>query len=66
MKITIDLKLNPANGPSVARQIQYALSGLLHEAHSHELPSEITFHLPASDYGRISAAEIEAHITVKN
>lgn len=66
MEITITLKLSTDSGYSVARQLQYALSGLLHEAHGFELPSEITFHLPASDYGRVSAAEIEAHIDVKN
>lgn len=65
MKITIEMTLEDLPNLPLARQVQYALSGLLHEAHAYELPREVNFHLPPADYGRIPAADISVSISTE-
>lgn len=67
MKITITIKPDTSAGAHlISRQVQYALSGLLHEAYREDLSSvpEMNFFLPASDYGQFRTTNVFAQVSV--
>lgn len=63
MKITIEIELTDQDLPLYGARIKHALSGLLFEAHNHDLGGEYQFTYPATDFGRIPPTVTTVRVT---